>query len=48
MLSLAERKLLEKLADAGKPTELGAEDLMRDGGDHAARPPRALGISNCV
>ena len=28
MLSPAERKLLEKLADAGKPTELGAEDLI--------------------
>ena len=28
MLGPAERKLLEKLADAGKPTELGAEDLI--------------------
>ena len=28
MLSPAERKLLEKLAVAGKPTELGAEDLI--------------------
>ena len=28
LLSRAERKLLEKLADAGKPTELGAEDLI--------------------
>ena len=28
MLSPAERKLLEKLADADKPTELGAEDLI--------------------
>ena len=28
MLSLAERRLLEKLADAGKPRELGAEDLI--------------------
>ena len=28
MLSPAERKLLEKLAGAGKPTELGAEDLI--------------------